>query len=422
MRKNDPRIVDQPEAQARNKEILDWVKKLTGTNRGEILCQRCARSRSGRVCKYCMHDACFVRLRFEKKRLSFFYTRSGQPHSWTSAHADLVLMNAEIREGIFDPAKWSRTEIERRHFKNLYGDWLDQKKKEVERGTFSFATLRLYDSYFQHHYELLYEKDVRAIRLKDLQDMLDKWPSTLSLKYRLNMMLAVRTFLKWALKWGTIDKLPAFPEIRTDGGNPSRAITYEEQIIAIDKPELQPHRDIFLYMREMALRISEVCAVKVKDIDLENRRMLVQRTFSERQILERTKSRKKDWLPLTPEAFEIAERLMQNRFGEEILFLNPRTAQGYLPDFLRRIWRKHSGTDVTCYEAMRHSTISDWSRQGANAYTIRDGARHSDIRTSSRYVHHALNDVRDMMSRKNVVKMKPLSESGKRGSGPSKTD
>lgn len=393
--------------------MLGMVRKVgLGMSRGTILCQKCSRLRIGRVCPRCKHDACFIRITYEKKKRNLFYDRAGNTHSFKSAYKDLLLINGEIQEHRFDLSRWQKAEIEQRKLNNLYEEWLKQKEREADRGSFSKATLRLYRSYFTHHFGNLKKLDVREIRLKHLQELLDSWPNNLSLKYKLNMMLAVRTFLKWTVRWGTLEKLPPFPEIRMDGGKPSRAISYEEQMAAINKKKLAEHRDIFLFMRETALRISEACAVKVKDIDIDNSRMLVQRTISERQIVERTKSRKKDWLPLTEEAYKIADRLSKNRFGEEFLFLDPRNNMGYLPDFLRRIWREHSGTSVTLYEAMRHSTISDWSRTGANAYMIRDGARHADIRTSSRYVHHALNDVRDMMSRKNVVKIKTRSETG----------
>lgn len=414
-------IIDQHNTELANFAI-SMVKRMGGMHAGSILCQKCVRARVNRVCINCGHDACFIRISFQGKKVSIYYDRHGRTHSFQTAYQDLLLINAEVAEKRFDPTRWVKTEVDQRKFRHQYGMWLEQKEHEAKHGSFSYATLRLYRSYFDHHFEKLCDLDIREIRLKHLKGMLDAWPESLSLKYKSNMMLAVRTFMKWAVRWGTLERIPPFPEIRMDGGTPSRAISYEDQIAAINKPALKEHRDIFQFMRETALRISEVCAVKVKDIDIQNHRMLVQRTFSEREIVERTKSRKKDWLPLTPCALEIADRLGKNRFGEEILFLNPRTGSGYLPDFLRRIWRKQSGTDVTLYEAMRHSTISDWSRQGANAYMIRDGARHADIRTSDRYVHNALIDVRDMMSRKNVVKIKSRTEAGgKKSKNPSES-
>jgi integrase len=403
--------IDQHNTELANFAI-SLVKRMGGMHAGSILCQKCVRARVNRVCINCGHDACFIRISYLGEKISIFHDRHGRTHSFHTAYQDLLLINAELAEKRFDPTRWVKAEVEQRKFQYQYGEWLVQKEKEAKQGTFSYATLRLYRSYCDHHYKKLRDLDIREIRLKNLQEVLNSWPDTLSLKYRLNMMLAIRTFMKWTVRWGTLEKLPPFPEIRMDGGRPSRAISYEEQMAAIDKEELKEHRDILLFMRETALRISEVCAVKVKDIDVQNRRMLVQRTFSERQVVERTKSRKKDWLPLTPDSCDIADRLTNGRFGEEFLFLNPLSNQVYMPDFLRKIWRTHSGTKVTLYEAMRHSTISDWSRRGANAYVIRDGARHADIRTSNRYVHNALNDVRDMMSRKNVVKIKTRSETG----------
>lgn len=372
---------------------------------GSILCQRCAGTRTGRICKHssdCMHDACFIRIKRGKDCYNIFHDQQGKVHSWASAYSDLMRINAEIKEGRFDPTYWIRAEIEQRKFEMQYATWLEQKKKEMDRGSFSQATLRLYESYNTHHFQGLNELDVRAIRLKDLQTLVDAMPKGLSLKYIQNMMNALKTFFKWAIRWGTLDKLPVFPEIKGDGGKVSRAIRYQDQLDAIENlPE--EHREIFSFMRETALRISECCALKVKDLDLGNSRVLIQRTFSERKIVERTKQRKKNWIPLTDESYEIAERRAHQRFGEDFLFLNPKTGNAYLPDFLRRLWRKHSKIPLTLYESMRHSTISDWANSGANAFTIRDGARHTDIRTSARYVHNAMTDVRAMMNRAKVI-------------------
>lgn len=156
-------------------------------------------------------------------------------------------------------------------------------------------------------------------------------------------------------------------------------------------------------MREQALRVAETCSVKIKDNDLPHNRVLIQRTYSERKVVETTKQKKKQWIPLTKKAYEVAVRNSKGRFGEEFLLINPETGRGYLPDYLRRLWRKYSRCPLTLYEAMRHSTITDWAEKGANAYKVQKGARHSDIRTSAKYVHNAMNDILSMMDRDNVI-------------------
>ena len=68
-------------------------------------------------------------------------------------------------------------------------------------------------------------------------------------------------------------------------------------------------------------------------------------------IRETTKNNSKSWIPLSDKAFEIAERLRENRFGEDFLFINPVTRRGYRMEYLRRVWRLKSGLDVDHYSA-----------------------------------------------------------------------
>jgi hypothetical protein len=58
------------------------------------------------------------------------------------------------------------------------------------------------------------------------------------------------------------------------------------------------------------------------------------------------------------------------------------------------------------YEATRHSTITDWSKN-ATAFQVKDLARHSDIRTSQKYVHNAMTDLRGIVDRDNVAPLRP---------------
>jgi integrase len=159
------------------------------------------------------------------------------------------------------------------------------------------------------------------------------------------------------------------------------------------------HRDIFIFMRETAVRISEACAVMVNDLDVRNSKVLIQRTWSGNKLLETTKGRKKNWMPLSDVAYSAVTRNLQDRIGNNFIFINPATKKGYREEFLRRIWKKFSGTDVTLYESMRHSTIIDWV-QFANAFDVKKLARHSDIRVTDRYVQAVDTRLRNTVNRK----------------------
>ena len=66
-------------------------------------------------------------------------------------------------------------------------------------------------------------------------------------------------------------------------------------------------------------------------------------------------------------------------------------------------------TDITLYEAMRHSTITDWAANGTT-FEVQTAARHSDIRTTRIYVHTAQEAISRLINRKKVVKIKKASQ------------
>ncbi len=52
----------------------------------------------------------------------------------------------------------------------------------------------------------------------------------------------------------------------------------------------------------------------------------------------------------------------------------------------------------------------------ANAFQVMDLARHSDIRTSQKYVHNAMTDLRKIVNRRNLISLQsdknPIDEIG----------
>jgi len=367
------------------------------TKRGSILCQRCGRRREERVCPACGWDSCLIRISVGGKYVKM-YDYKGVVFSHAYALECLIKINGEIRDGTFDLRNWVKAELAKRKFSYLWGQWIQQKRNKMEKGKFSPETLRIYESYYRNHYQSLADKDVREIGLKEIQLFVDGL--TCSEKFAKNLVDCLRAFFAWMCLWEKIP-MPIFPEMEVTSGQRQKSITYEAQVEAIGRIPIQ-HREPFMFMRECGLRISEGCAIKINDLDIPGHQVLIQRTYSGNRLTETTKGRKRDWLPMSGVAQGIAEKLAKNRFGENFLFINPETGRGYRAASLRRYWNKYAGTDVCVHEGIRHSTISDWSRS-ANAFQVKELARHSDIKTSQIYVHNALTDLRDVVNRGKVI-------------------
>jgi len=375
--------------------------------RGSIICQRCGRKRTSRVCEFCGYDACCIRIRVQGKDQRIYHDKNGKALSFPDAVNATININKEIEARTFDIKNWLKGSIEKRKFKIQWEIWIDQKQKEVKSSDLSPSTLRAYKSYYKNHFQSLKELDVRDIRLKHLKELKDDFPDHLSHKTIKNMMDCLRSFFRWLVRWGELDKEPIFPKNRVTRGDQQLAILYEEQMEAIASlPE--EHRDIFYFMREQGLRVSEVCAIQCRDFDFRGQRILIQRTYSDTILVETTKGKHRDWMPLSELAYEIAMRNIKGKSATDFMFINPNTQRGYKAQYLRKVWRDYGIKDITLYEAMRHSTITDWAENGTT-FEVQKAARHSDIRTTRVYVHTAQEGISRLINRRKVVEIKKTS-------------
>jgi integrase len=84
----------------------------------------------------------------------------------------------------------------------------------------------------------------------------------------------------------------------------------------------EEHRDILYFQGETGLRVSEVCALQIRDCNIPSSMILIQRTYSGYELIETTKGNRKDWIPLSKLALKIASKHVRNRFGYDFLFIN----------------------------------------------------------------------------------------------------
>jgi integrase len=311
--------------------------------KGSILCQRCGNRRRERVCPKCGYDACAIRISVNGKYVRIYHDKKGTALSYTEAFRSLSAINGEIENekngGLkFDIRNWLLPEIEAMKFGKKYDEWLNYKRTKIERKQSDCrkATLKLYEVY-RAHYQNLLDLDVRKIPKGDIEKhFLSELPSELSQKYTRNMLLALKTFFRWLNDQEKVE-IPKFPDFKVTISEKQRSITYEAQMEVIGNfPE--QHRDILYFQRETGLRVSEVCALQIRDFDFPLSRVLIQRTYSGYDLIETTKGNREDWIPVSRFALEIALKNAKKRFGSDFLFINPSTGRGYKPAYLRDLW------------------------------------------------------------------------------------
>ena len=375
--------------------------------RGSLKCQRCGINRDSRTCPKCGYDAVLIRLNWQGKTYRYYHDHEGKAFSFSEGLITLRKINHEIDSRTFNPVHYLKTTIQEMKFKTAFNAWLEVKELKALEGHIKKETIRLYRSYYRNHFQPLYDLDVREIT--DLEEVFrrnrkPKEPlfAGLKLNYQRRLFECLKSFFNHLAAKRKIlpAQIPIFPEITGDDARPRRAITYIQQVEAILR--IPPaHRDIFWFMRETACREGEASVVKAGDLDFNPERVLIQRTLSKNEISETTKQKKKQTVPLSPRAMEICRRNRKDKLPGAWLFTH---GQGkyYSVEYLRKIWRKYSGCELTLYEGMRHSTISDWALTGS-AFEVQLAARHTDQRTTQKYVHEVGDSLLRLVSKHEVA-------------------
>lgn len=246
---------------------------------------------------------------------------------------------------------------------------------------------------------------MREIRLKDLQEWYDGLPFRLSANYRKKMTDCLMTFFRWCLRWGEIDKLPVFPEVEKPIYNPRKAIDYGAQMEALGRIPL-PYRAIIEFLMETGLRPGEACVLKLSDLDARMRTMTVRRTLSAGQVRETTKGRSNIVIPLSDRAWEIVRNAAGDTIGDQWVFMNPVTRKHYSTEFLRKMWRNHSGIEADLYSATRHSFCTQLVEAGVSEIEAQGLMRHKDARSTRAYFHPTIERQRDHLNkRSNIIKL-----------------
>ncbi|MCX8021353.1 MAG: tyrosine-type recombinase/integrase [Syntrophorhabdaceae bacterium] len=375
--------------------------------KGIILCTRCRKKMKKGVCE-CGNHKCLISIYRKGKHYEYRRDNDGDILTYEKALKRLIDISHAMKTNTFNPFDYSDNAIQERKFELQIEKWLDAKREEVSSNELAPETFRCYRSYERNYFKFFNGRDVRDIEFADLENFKDTLKQV-KVKTRKNILNALKSFFMWMKKRGVIRELPVFPEVKGDDSSIRIALDIEDQLAALNNIPIG-HRDIIEFMFETGLRPGEACAVKIKDIDLKNRQLLVQRTYSGDILKETTKGKNKKWIPLSDRAFQIVLNNIKQRFDDDFIFINPVTKRGYRQEFIRRIWRRHSGLDVTLYEASRHSFCTQIAQSGlCNTLQAKLLMRHADIRSTERYFHGSVVKLRDIVNmRGNVFVLEQL--------------
>lgn len=374
---------------------------------GTIRCARCGKKRdASKGSCVCGEWKCVIVLYWKGRHYWYRRFHDGGFLDYERAFTTLSAIRVEITKKAFDPVDWTDKKLKEYKFEYKVNEWLVQKEEALLSGDLSPSYMTNLRGYIVNYYLPFFTGwDVRDIKFEQLEAFKDGLPPTIKKKTKRNIIMSLHSFFTWLFRKGIRD-IPPFPTVEGDDAKARVALDYEEQTQALQAiPER--YRDPISFGIETGLRPGEICALKVKDIDLRHGLALVQRTWSaSTHLKETTKTNRKRFLPLNDMAAAIAARNMAGKFPEAFLFVNPDTGSHYRVKMLNVLWKRFTGLDVTYYEGSRHS-LATWLVQNADLAQAQEALGHTDIRTTRRYVHLNNNRLRDILnSRAKLIELK----------------
>jgi integrase len=314
----------------------------------------------------------FVSVYWQSKHYRIF--RYNSEPIWHEKTADKLLnkVRAEIDDGTFDiRAYLPESPLTLKAFSET---WLSAS-------TSCENTKRVHRSAIKKACESWGEIDIRTITFGKLAILQNSM--TGSVKWKNSVLIALKAMLNFAKKDGVIKQLPPFPALEQSQQKNVEYLTFDEQqkVIAGIPEE---HRAVFLFGMEYGLRIGEVRALK-KDC-LEEGHVIIQRSFSQWELRETTKTYRIRRLPLTARAREIL-RSARPSFSEYLFTFDGK--RPYYERKMRELWKSAcevAGIKINQKNAIRHSLGCQLLDNGVDLEMVRDIYGHTSTDMTRKYV------------------------------------
>lgn len=209
----------------------------------------------------------------------------------------------------------------------------------------------------------------------------------------------IRTVLRAAVESGHLDQLPEFPP----------GLMQSSKKLP-DAPQREEVERMFgakgwlgLAIRLAALagmRSGEVRAVEVRDVDLDQHRILIRRACSE-DVAMTPKNDQERVVPLVPELEACLREAMKGKLPRARLVVDENGNTPRRQQLLHRFRRflEREGIRHWSFHALRHYFISELVRRGAGLEAVRLLAGHSKLEMTQRYAHANAADLRSAMAK-----------------------
>jgi integrase len=207
--------------------------------------------------------------------------------------------------------------------------------------------------------------------------------------------------------------MPAFPEEKKYNivDPVIRWLPEARQIKVIQAIPIE-HQPIFWWLKYHLRRPSEAMALQRCDYDKEQDAFIIRRTFSNKELVQHTKTHKIHIIPCHSEFKKIMDK-MPIRIDSPYFFVNPYgklNGKYYVLETMHKIWRKackQAEEDINMYSGLKHSSCSQYINEKHysldQVQMLTDHAQRASVK---KYASVQLDEKRRLLEGRQVVDLK----------------
>ncbi len=283
----------------------------------------------------------------------------------------------------FNPDKYKTALSKLWLFKNQFQTWISDKEQTCKPHTVKTYELhaRLYILPYFGDFEV--SEIVPAHCLQFLKML----PSHLSAWSKKHIFKVLKMFLIHCADLDLITKIPKMPSIKT----PERNVPWADHETQNKVLSLIPlkHQPIFHFAMRHGMRIGEVIALQIKDIDLKSipKEIIIHHAIShDGESCTKTGTNRK--IPINPELIESITSLCALKHRDSYLFTN--NGIPYSGDYFSKIAKKATrklGLKISAYELVRHSYLTQAGLRKVDPLILQKYAGHAKFSTTQKYLN-----------------------------------
>ena len=234
---------------------------------------------------------------------------------------------------------------------------------------------RTTENYMYHIKEFIKaigDKQIIHLNSKDFQTYLDNY-SFSSVSQQNQIINSIRFLYKYGLE-KKYDKV-SFKRPKSEKKLP-RVIDKQFLLDKINKIENLKHKSIITLAYSTGIRVSEVCNLKIEDID--SKRMLIH--------IKNGKGRKDRFVPLSPIVLNLLREYFKVYKPKEYLFNGQGNNLQYSHRSCNEIVKKYIGEEYH-FHLLRHSQATALLEAGTDLRIIQKCLGHANVKTTEIYTH-----------------------------------